>query len=654
MLNTGKRENGKTRERENEKTRKRENVRASGLIRVTASRPPLRASLPCQTKNGEGGKERKVAKQLSSPDKDEGSGTAVGRTSCPHVFTFSRFHVFTSSRFHVFTLFRRAVSLLVILGLYAITLHAQTEQPTEEERLSADLPEVIRAEIIDTTRVFLSPRARFNDPSEPQLISAASLYAKERFWNLPPILTPQRIATPQVPTPKSYALQLTAYPSLPEGLFYDVLLAGEVNQTRGYLALGREQLGDERTKGRNDYNVDRFRGGFNRQYQELSEFGASAGLRLKSLEWLSTTPQADTVGKDLLLLDAALDWKQQVSETTWSTLHVDVEQLRFDHADADEQDNSTNAHLNLDLAASWPFLNPIHVGGDFEYLTAENAQSRQDFWSTFLRFYVRDAFTPLGPFVVGLNGEVVSFRERSETDEDQTRVLLNPGLTLTTKLGPSWRLQLLGNRTVSSQPLSTLYFDTDYISLNPFLRPEKRWEGQALVKHHRGTNVEVNMSMFARQHKDLFAFARLDDVNTVTWMPVNIDATIIGGQLEVFVRLSNRIDLWLRYVHEEHNPDVGEQIPYRPADTAEVDLMLHTPGDFHVSLRGAFMGKRYIDANAPDTLDSYFRFRPKISKTVQRYVDVFIGGAFTLGDYQLLDGYELSQGNFDFGLDVKF
>jgi hypothetical protein len=153
--------------------------------------------------------------------------------------------------------FHLSYSLLSILlfGLIASGLYAQA--PGSEEQLKAeDLPEMIRAQIIDTTQIVLTPRARFSDAAEPQIRHVLALYAKERRWNLPPIITPGKVAKAEAAPPQNYTLHLSAYPSLPDSLFYNVLFGGHADETRGYLRLDRKQLGDERTKGRGDYNVD--------------------------------------------------------------------------------------------------------------------------------------------------------------------------------------------------------------------------------------------------------------------------------------------------------------------------------------------------------------------------------------------------------------
>ncbi|MDE0502473.1 MAG: hypothetical protein OXI86_00210, partial [Candidatus Poribacteria bacterium] len=182
-----------------------------------------------------------------------------------------------------------AINILVILcGLGGFNLYAQP--PESEEQLKAeDLPEVIRARIIDTTQIWLLPRARFKDSAKPQLIPSLALYTKERRWNLPPILTPTKVSR-TAPLPREdYLLRLTAYPSLPDALFYQATFGGNLDNTRAFLHLNRGQMGDERTKKRGDYSADGIRGGLTHQHAERSELAVDAALDLKNLNWLEVT-----------------------------------------------------------------------------------------------------------------------------------------------------------------------------------------------------------------------------------------------------------------------------------------------------------------------------------------------------------------------------
>ena len=607
-----------------------------------------------------------------------------------------------SNIFHVL-----CFTFCVLLSLSQV--YAQTQESSDTQ-LESDLPDEVIAEIIDTTRIVLEPRSRFSDPLVPQLIHAIALYPKERLWNLPPTTTPQKAVKPTDPPPKNYSFHLSAYPSLPESLIYQVLFAGRTNQTHGFLHLNRQQLGNARTKERGDYNLDGIRGGLSHQYQELSEISLDLGLNLKALEWLPATEGDPNSQKDLSLFHSDLNWQQQISDTTWSTLNLDTTLLRINNDGSESQDEAADLRLNFDTALSWPFLNPIHAGGNVEYFSAGDTEE------IIARLYARDEFTPFGPFVLSIGLEGVSFREHDdsgedqadsqldmadateqpnteigegeadlqlnmedtpqqtvvETSEDKVDLPLYPSLALTTHLDKHWLIRLEGSRTIARHQLSKLYFDTDYISFNPRLRPEKAWNGQITLKYHLGAKFEVNLSGFAKRTDDLVVLIPeteppensgvppTDNTGTeLAWTPTNIEASIYGGQLLVSARIVDRLDLRFQYTHEVHDTvgiletNTDQKIPYRAADRIDMDAVYHLPSDFHVALKAELRGPRYVDMRNDETLKGYLLLQPKLSKTIGNF-DVFVGGAFAIGEYRLLELYELSQSNFDFGIELKF
>ena len=613
---------------------------------------------------------------------------------------------------NTFHVLRFAFYLLLSLS----PAYAQTQESSEEQ-LESDLPDEVIAEIIDTTRIVLEPRSRFNDPLVPELIHAIALYPKERLWNLPPTATPQKAVKPTTPPPKNYRLHLTAYPSLPESLFYQVLFAGRTEGTHGFVHLNRQQLGNARTKERGNYNLDGVRGRLSHRYQELSEISFDLGLNLKALEWLPATENSPNPQKDLLLFRSDLNWQQQISETTWSTLNLDTALLRVDRDASNQRDEATDLRFNFDMAISWPFLNPIHAGGHVEYFSATDKRFNRDTWETIVRLYARDEFSPFGPFVCSIGVEAVNLRkgdeagediadsqlamtdevqqpdtetsrneENSQSDmvdaalqngtepgEDKASLYLNPSLALTTHLDKHWLIRLEGLRTISRHRLSTLYFDTDYISLNPLLRPEKAWNGQITLKYHQGAKFEVNLSGFAKQIDDFVVLTPQTEppkensvpstdnaLAELAWTPTNINASIYGGQLLISARIVDRLDLRFQYTHEAQDihegsvPETDKKIPYRAADRINLDVVYHLPSEFHVMLKAELQGPRYVNMTTDETLKSYLLLRPKLSKTIGNYVDAFVGGAFALGEYRLLEMYELSQSNFDFGIELKF
>ena len=428
----------------------------------------------------------------------------------------------------------------VLLSL--LSVYARAQEPLAEQ-LESDLPDEVIAEVIDTTRIVLEPRSRFSDPLTPELVHAIALYPKERLWNLPPAAAPQKAVKPTTPPPKNYRFNLTAYPSLPESLFYQVLFAGRMKKTHGFLYLNRQQFGNTRTKERGDYHLDRVRGGLSHQYQALSEISFDLGLNLKALEWLTAETNGENPNpqKDLLLFRSDLNWQQQISETTWSTLNLDTALLRVEHGESNLRDEAADLRFNFDMALSWPFLNPIHAGGHVEYFSATDRRSDRDTWATIFRLYARDEFTPFGPFVCSIGVEGVSLRERDDAGEEKASLQLNPSLALTTHLDKHWLIQFEGLRTTARPRLSPLYFDADYISFNPFLRSEKTWNERIALKYHHGAKFEVDLSGFARQIDDLVVLIPQTEylkaipqptdnaAAEIAWIPTNIDASIYGG-----------------------------------------------------------------------------------------------------------------------------
>ena len=604
---------------------------------------------------------------------------------------------------------RRNIFYVLCLTFYFLSslsqVYAQTQESSEAQ-LESDLPDEVIAEIIDTTRIVLEPRSRFSDSLKPQLIHAIALYPKERLWHLPPAAAPQKAVKPTVPPPKNYRVHLTAYPSLPESLFYQVLFAGRMEKTHGFLHLARQQLGNTRTNERGDYNLDGVRGGFSHGYQELSEISLDLGLNLKALEWLPAIEENPNPQKDLLLFRSDLNWQQQISETTWSTLNLDTTLLRIDHGEPNLLDEALDLRLNYDMALSWPFLNPIHAGGNVEYFSAG------DTGEIIARLYARDEFTPFGPFVCSIGLEGVSLynsdgaddgsraasqlngtdapqqadaeteedtadpqlsmadtsqQTNPETSGDTASLHLNPFLALTTHLDKHWLIQLEGSRTITRHRLSALYFDTDYISFKPFLRPETAWNEQITLKYHQGAKFEANFTGFARQIDDLVVLTPQTEppkensvpftdnaASELAWTPMNIEASIYGGQLLVSARIVDLLDLRFQYTHEISVPTTGEQIPYRASDRIDLDMVYHLPSGFHVALEAEVRGPRHVDTVTEKTLDGYLLLKPKLSKTIGDYIDAFVGGAFAIGEYRLLEMYELSQRNFDFGIELKF
>ena len=538
--------------------------------------------------------------------------------------------------------------------------------PATEEQLEADLPEVIRATIIDTTRIELEPRSRFSDPSKPKLIGALGIYAKERLWSLPPIFTPQKAVAPNVSQLKTQIVSFTVYPSFPDSLYYRALFGGHSNRKRGFLYLDGKQLGDKRTKKMGDYNFNGVRGELSYQHQNHSEISFDVDLNLKDLNWLSAADNQEKLRKNLLFLHTELNWRQQIAKTAWTTLNFDAESLRLTHDKSGQSDQGIDLRFNFDVVIPLPFqnpihsgdkvdVNPIHLGSHIEYFSMKDRWDYEH-WAPIIRLYARDEFTLFGPFVLSMGAEGVNFREPDDNGEDLTLLQFNPYLAVTTNFGKRWIFRMEGMRTTHQSKLSWLYFESDYISLNPLLRPEKTWSGQTLLKYHQGRKFEIGLSGFAKQIDDLVVLEKVapqDKQIALTWEPTNIEAEIFGGQLDCSAHITNRLQLQFQYIHEFHRPQQAENIAYRPEDSVNLEVEYHISTDFRFELGGEFRGPRYAETN--ETLESYFLLKPKLSKLIGVYVDAFISGTFAIGEYTLLhEDYTFSQNNFDFGVELKF
>ncbi|MDE0184010.1 MAG: hypothetical protein OXP71_00985 [Candidatus Poribacteria bacterium] len=562
------------------------------------------------------------------------------------------------------------VSLFIvrIASLYAEEPQIDQDEHVDakEEQLEADLPDVIRAKIIDKTRIVLEPRRRFSDPSKPKLISAKGIYAKERLWNLSPASIPQKAVAPQVAHSKTHVVNFTAYPSFPDSLYYRALFGVHANRSRGFLYLDGKQLGDKRTRQLGDYNYNSVRGELSYQHLNKSEISLDVGLDLKSLNWRSApnNQEREKLPKDFTFLSSAISWKQQIGESAWTRLNLDAESMRLTHDAPDQQNDGTDLRFNCDAMIPLPFqnpfqagdtvdVNPIHIGSAIEYY-AINTRGEHENWSPIIRLYVRDEFTLFGPFALSMRAEGVNFSDRTDSGEDLTRLRFDPSLAVTTNLGRRWIFRIHGMRTTHQPKLSSLYFETDYISFNPSLRPEKTWDGRVKLKYHQGRKLVIGLSGFARQIDDLVVLERVTDKQSpLAWVPANIEAQIYGGKLDFSAQATNRLEFRLQYIHEFHRPKQVENINYRPEDLVNLRVEYYISGDFRFELDGEFSGARYAEKD--ETLDHYFLFKPRLSKTVGTYIDTFIGCTFAIGEYAVLHkDLTFSQNTVDFGVELRF
>ena len=554
---------------------------------------------------------------------------------------------------------RFALVLFPFLFLYA------EAQQIAEESVEIQLEEE-KIQIVDTTQIVLEPRERFNDLSKPKLIHSLALYARERLWNLPPSIASNKSAHLDTHRLKDYHFSLIAYPSLPESFFYKVILTGQTNQTNGFVSLTRNQIGKERTDNRGNYSLDLFHGGFGYRYAKHSSLKLNLGMNLKELNWKTKTPLTPAEfklnPKTPKLIWTDINLTQQIAEKTRANLNTRLESYELDSNNG--IDGGKDLRINLDIFTDFPpnrlrhILNPMHFGGVLEYRSLTTYEASTDTRSATFRLYARDQYSTIGPMIVVLGGEFVSFLESSnevneslahETGQELTKFRLNPSLNTIVDLNSRWKLQVELYRTTEVPQLSNLYFNQDYVNVSPTLRSEKTWCSQMTLKRYHTKKFEVSFSGFSKLTEDLVVL-KLAETSDTAWRPKNFDQKklISGGQLLVQVNLLNQFRFNLNLKHEFH-----QGIPHRPTNWIDLDLVYDLPSDFKAELISEFRGGRSSTKGL--NLEDYILMKPKLVKKVRNYINGFIGGTFAVGKYmQLTDTYLLTPNAFDFGVELEF
>ena len=564
------------------------------------------------------------------------------------------------------------VFVLSCIILSNAEISAQTPDSTED-KLKSELPERVLVMIIDTTMIQLVQRERFTDSVSPGMGRYLGIYAKERPWNLPDILTPPRF----VPAKESGLLKdslvlLTVYPSYPQALFYQGFLSGRFEDMDGLLYFNRQNLFDNRTENRGKYNIDNFRGSWGYHYQDLTDLEVDIRYDAKNLGWLKAPvineSEEDTniLRKDIALFNANFDWRQQIAESSQSTVNVDITAFRMDSQENNETDTGMDAGLNLGIATYWPFGNPIDFGGGVEYFIATDKypddMAEEQFWSPIFRLYFREKFLNFGIFNVRADVGAAGFRERETDGGYRTYLQPNSSITITTKPSDNLVFQLDGSSTVNRKKYTDLYFYDDYVTLNPFLKFEKTWFAGATLKLN-SKKVNIEATGFAQMVNDLVFLNKteyvkdmpIDVLGELSWTPDNLDAHIFGGQFKLDLLLAQGMNASMRFTHEFQQPkEDGQYIPYRPQDKLSLSLSYFSPSGFGFNIAGEANGPRFYDLSFDDTLPLYFFWKFKLSKIFSQYIMAFIGGQFSSGNYELLKGYELPKQAVDFGVSLKF
>jgi len=560
------------------------------------------------------------------------------------------------------------------------------QEPDSDDKLDSRLPERVQVTIIDTTIVRLVQRNPFTDMADPPLIDYLGIYAKERPWNLPDILTPQRVIISTPPSVKDSLVIIKAYPGLPQSLSYQILLASDFEEARGQLYINRHHWGDKRTKGRGKYNIDNFYGSLGYHYKDKANFNLNAGYDAKNLNWLEKddTGEIKNIPRDVNLFHSDVIWQHKLRPETQSQVNFDLASLRVNDADNNELNSTTNLKLNLNITTTKLSLNPTEFGTTIEYFNAndklnENGKTNESYWANTYRFYAANKFTNMEPFTFSVGGELVVFRERVADAEkpighrDINPIQFNPTLVTTTKFSDDVSFQLSFERTVLRKPIGDMYFASDYVTLNPLLRFEKHRRGVVSLKYRpdRRADIEVaavanvingfvylkpNMGELSRNEvpQDDSRRVSSESRSGFSWQPDNMNANLFDFKFGGDFTPIEGLKLKVHFTHEIQKPQSGEHIPYRPSDRLTLGISYLMANELQLDFEGELYGKRYIDKAKEDSLPAYFLWKPKVSRTFGKYTTAFISAQFSSRQYELLKGYELPRYVTDFGVSVKF
>ena len=553
--------------------------------------------------------------------------------------------------------------------------------------------------IIDTTQIQLEPRSQFNDPTRPAIQHVLGLYAKERLWHLPPIHTPQKVPRSLSVPVKNYTVIVKASPGLPSAPSFEALLAGAATKAAGHLQFAYQNLADTENDNRGTYNA--LKGGLNLTYKPLSQLVLNTQISLKDLRWplnIDSTPglldnneqtaDPSTELRDLhsvQLLRSNFRHSHYLSDKTQLTTTGILEKFEFKQGSSTNLDRAQDLRLSLDARTHFINLaNPVHFGVKMGYLSAKEVSQHKQSWSTILEFYGKDNYSLVGPLVIGIGASVISFREREPTDISpnganeefsQTtqifvdRTKLQPGgfLAVTTRLNNQWRFNLEADRSVHHHSISKLYFNSNYVRLNPFLKAEKTWAQQLTLTYHRGQKAELNFGTFAKQVTDLVYLVQevsngMESENgELSWIPVNaIELTsFYGARLSLNLQLTDRWCVQVTYQRDLQTND----IPYHPKNRAHLDLDYQFPLGFEIRLdvkieadrsTGTQLSTPIERTDLPVQLPDFIHFQAELGKSIGQYINGFVGGSYVIGEVAFLPNYPVRRNYLDFGVELGF
>jgi len=538
------------------------------------------------------------------------------------------------------------------------------QEPDSDDKLDSRLPERVKVTIIDTTMVRLVQRQPFTDATESTLIDYLGIYAKERPWNLPDILTPQRVVISKPGKARDSLVLLKAYPGLPKSLSYQLLFAGDFEETSGLLYINRYHWDDKRTKGRGKYNADNFHGALGYHYKDKAKLNLSAKYDGKNLYWLK-----DTTPRDVNCFRGDVIWQQKLRPETQSQVNFDLTAFRINDTENNESNSAADLKLNLNITTTKLSLNPTDFGATIEYFSA-NDNSDESYWANTYRFYAINKFTNLEPFTFSVGGELTVFRERVADSpnpgayRDINPIQFNPTLIATTQFSDNVSFQLSFDRSVLRKPIGDMYFSSDYVTLNPYLRFEKNRRGVVALKYrpNRRANIRIaavanviNGFIYLKPNANELSQNEVGERGVdLSWQPDNMNANVFAFKIEGDFTPIEQLSTKVQFIHEIQKPQSDEHIPYRPTDKFTLSMSYLIPNGLQLKFEGELYGKRYIDKAEEDSLPAYFLWKPELSKTFGKYTTAFISAQFSSRQYEILKGYELPRYVADVGISVKF
>lgn len=532
---------------------------------------------------------------------------------------------------------------LLALALIAWSLPSLSisQQETPGERLKAEkLPERIEARIIDVTTISLTQRTTFTDNSLPDIPKYLVIYPKERVWNLPGFLSPGKIARRVREDHFVRLISADLLSGAPGGFDSEAIALKEVKDAAGALKIKWLSLSNARTRDRGRYNLLGMSA-----YGRIKELSSELRYEVKELGWLKSQDKGEVVREDLSRLNLNVSLRRRISEITTSNFRIKLNRTSLSGGWG-AVNESTDVGFRVDVDTSYPFLNPIKIGFSGRYISMRSGEVESQMGA--FSMYFRDNFERVGPFVLSFGLKPGLYGE----PDGSTRFSVNPSLDVVTLLGEITLLKLRTEWGRVALPVGGDIFSRDFTTLNPRLRAERIGEigcGFEL----RPENLSLSVEGFYQIRDDMHVPERIED-EVLAWRSVNLNAKIYGLKLDLKAKPAEGVEARAGYVHEFHRVSSAAHIPYRPEDRVEWEISYEAPVGMRLNLRGGFIGRRYVSKNGDEALDAYAAFEPSLSFPIGVGISGLLRGRIYTGKVEVMEGYELPQTTFDFGVKVRF